>query len=128
MPWEPGQDLSQLADILKASWDANQRVMILGYRVNGTAGYVRFLASAFTNTVQFHVQHTGAGGGGATYNSATYVSSVAVDCRSNRQQDKTVTLNGIDHYYVWLIPVQEGVQLNGASGKPDQMAYLDLGT
>ena len=53
--------------------------------------------------------------------------------RANRQRDETVTRNGSDHYYMWLIPVfmnADGTytKFDGEGTTLDQMAFVDLGT
>ena len=123
----------RLKDALNAQADELQRVVSFSWRLAGTAGSVRWEASRATDFVQFHVQHTGVGGGGANYNASTFVESTEVDCRSNRIQDDTVTLNGVDHYYVWLIPVFKdphagtAVKFDGQGGRADYSVYMDLG-
>jgi hypothetical protein len=129
--WQPGQPFEVLADHLRASLDSEQRVVVLGQQYVGNDAKVRFRASASTNFVQLHVQHDGGGAGGATYDDGTFVSSAEVDCRENRQQDVTVTRNGTDHYYAWLIPVQKNagdvILFDGVMG-PDYATPIDLGT
>lgn len=136
LPREMSETLAErrLKDALNSQADELQRVVSFSYRVNGTSGYVRWEASRATNFVQFHVQHDGVGGGGSTYDPATFVESTEVDCRSARIQDDTVTLNGTDRYYVWLIPVFKdphagtAYKYDGQSSRPDAMVYMDLGT
>lgn len=116
---------------LESHFDEDQRVLVLGQRTVGTTSHLRFLAAAACLYVRVHVQHDGVGGGGSSYNAATFVSSTRVNCGTNRQQDVTVTRNGTDHYYVWLVPEfgyvnGDFVKYNGAEAG-DQMAYADLG-
>jgi len=133
--WEPGQPIELLADQLRAFMDTEQRVTVLGQQYIGNDVVTRFRASTNTNFVQFHVQHDGGGAGGSTYDDSTFVSSDEIDCRENRQQDKTITRNGTDHYYAWLIPVQKDGAGNvivydggGTPARPDYMTPIDLGT
>ena len=94
---------------------------------------VRFVASRATQFVQAQVQSTATSKGGATYSTSNYVSSTRVDCRSNRQQDLTISRNGTNRYYLFLIPVfLEGdgstyTKFDGDDGA-DKMAFADLGT
>ncbi len=115
-------------------WDNQQRVEILGWKHTGAGSDValRYRASRATQYVIEHVQSTGVGLGGATYSTSNRVSRTRVDCRQNRQQDATITRNGTDDYYVWLIPSFEDepgtyTDMDGADGD-DFMAFLYLGT
>ena len=71
----------------------------------GTTATLRFLASISCSFVRVQVQRTGTGGD--TYNQALSVSSTRVDCRQNRQQDVSITRDGVNQYYVWLVPEQQ---------------------
>lgn len=69
--------------------------------------------------------------GGATYSPLDFLSSAQVDCREDRQQDHTVTRDGVKHYYVWLIPEfgdADGTftKFDGEDGD-DHMAFADVG-
>lgn len=115
--------------------DNQQRVELTGHKDTGTGTDVaiRFRGSRATQWVQSHVQSTATDKGGATYSASNYVSSTRVDCRSNRQQDVTVSRNGTNRYYLWLVPVfLEGdgstyTKFDGVTGT-DQMVFADLGT
>ena len=78
---------------LASFWDNQQRVSIEGQKDTGTGTdvNVRFVASRATQFVQAQVQSTATSKGGATYSTSSYVSSTRVDCRSNRQQDLTIS-------------------------------------
>ena len=92
---------------LASYWDSQQRVMFMGYKEDQEAGedvLLRFMASRATKYVQVHVQSDVSGGGGAAYDPDTFVSSTQVDCRVNRLQEVTITRNGINQYWVYLIP------------------------
>lgn len=102
---------------------------ILGLRNDGVNWYLRFRAAFSALWVQVHIQGTGVGQGGSTYNPAQFVSSTLSDCRSNRVQDVTITRSG--PLWVFLIPVQyDGVATkilyDGQSGRPDNMVFLSL--
>ena len=120
---------------LASFWDNQQRVSIEGQKDTGagTDVNVRFVASRATKFVQAQVQSTATSKGGATYSTSNYVSSTRVDCRSNRQQDLTISRNGTNRYYLFLIPVfLEGdgstyTKFDGDDGA-DKMAFADLGT
>ena len=120
---------------LASFWDNQQRVSIEGQKDTGagTDVNVRFVASRATQFVQAQVQSTATSKGGATYSTSNYVSSTRVDCRSNRQQDLTISRNGTNRYYLFLIPVfLEGdgstyTKFDGDDGA-DKMAFADLGT
>ena len=128
-PW-----YSRLSRHLSSHWDEQQRVVVLGSRDKGSnTSAIRFQASRATLYVQVHLQHDGSGGGGVDYNASTSVSSNRRDMRANRQRDETVTRNGTDHYYMWLIPVfmnADGTytKFDGEGTTLDQMAFVDLGT
>ena len=115
--------------------DNQQRVELTGQKDTGTgtAVAIRFRSSRATLFVQAQVQSTATSKGGATYSTSSYVSSTRVDCRNNRQQDVTVSRNGTNRYYLWLVPVfLEGdgttyTKFDGADGA-DQMVFADLGT
>ena len=123
----------RLLRTLEQSWDAQQRVRVLGTMRSTDNVIVRFLASVQTDYVQVHVQHDGGGAGGATYNASTYVSSDRRDMRADRQRDETITRSTDAGYFVWLIPVQlQGdrttyTKYDGVDGE-DRMAFLDLGS
>ena len=116
-------------------WDNQQRVSIEGQKDTGTGTdvNVRFVSSRATQFVQAQVQSTATSKGGATYSASNYVSSTRVDCRTNRQQDLTISRNGTNRYYLFLIPVfLEGdgstyTKFDGVTGA-DKMAFADLGT
>ena len=120
---------------LASFWDNQQRVSIEEQKDTGagTDVNVRFVASRATQFVQAQVQSTATSKGGATYSTRNYVSSTRVDCRSNRQQDLTISRNGTNRYYLFLIPVfLEGdgstyTKFDGDDGA-DKMAFADLGT
>lgn len=121
----------------RAGWDWRQRVEIVGMLGHLTAGgdvRIRFRASRATNYVQVHVQTDAVGEGGDTYDPVNFHSSDRVDCLEDRQQDVTVERNGVDHFYVWLIPVSldgDGstfVKYDGEDSDDDFMAFADLGT
>lgn len=115
---------------LAAHRDEKPRAFLMGKRTAGTTSYLRFEASRLTPFVYVHVQSTAAGKGGATYDPAAYVSRDRVDCRSSTIQDRTITLDGVSQYFVWLIPVgiMTGTEIlyDGQAGRPDLMAFADL--
>lgn len=107
-------------------------VAIRGWRRDGTTLHLRFVASRVTPFVQVHVQSTGASGGGANYNATTYISSTETDCQEDRQQDVAITLNGVDRYTVWLIPITRdyagnAIKHDGQGVTNDRSAFIDLG-
>lgn len=124
--------LDRLHKFFFSHWDEQPRVEVLGTRPSGVDEVVRFRASRFTEYVQVHIQHDGAGGGGLSYNSTTFVTSTRVDCQSNRQQDYTVPRPTADDYIVWFIPVVlQGdrttyTKFDGEDGD-DFMAMIHLG-
>ena len=128
-------DLDLLVRGLASIADNQQRVEILGQKDTGTGTDVdvRFRASRATLYVQVHVQSDAVGKGGADYDAANFMSSSRVDCRSSRLQDQTISRNGTDQYFLFLIPVfLEGdrttyTKFDGVDGA-DEMAFLDLGT
>jgi hypothetical protein len=128
-------ELDRLLRGLASFWDNQQRVFPTGQKDTGTGTDVniRFMASRATRWVQVHVQSTASSKGGATYSTSNYISTTRVDCRSNRQQDVTVSRNGTNRYYLWLIPVfLEGDEstyskFDGVT-TTDRMAFIDLGT
>lgn len=114
------------------SGDASGYLTIGAKDAGDPISYLRFEASRATDFVRVHVQSSAAGKGGASYDPASFVTSDEVDCRSNRQQDRTVPRSGVDHYYVWLIPVLKSdagdvALFDGRGGRPDSMSFLDLG-
>lgn len=136
LPYGLGQDplWTELITALSEHFDENQRVQALGVRAPdgaGTTVELRFLAAPACAFVQVHVQHDGAGGGGASYNSGTFVSTDRIDCRTARQQDRSIARNGTDHYYVWLVPVWAETDASytkfDGTDESDQMAFVDLG-
>lgn len=81
--------------------------------------------------VRVQVQSTDTGKGGATYSTTNFVSSTQVDCRENRQQEVTITRDGTNTYWVWLIPEFEYesgsfTKFDGNDGE-DLMAFRYLG-
>lgn len=126
-------EFGRLLRVVASHWDEQQRVVVTGLRDTGAGSNValRFLAARACEFVRVHVQHDGAGGGGATYNSSTFVSSDRRDVRADRQRDETITRNGVDSYFVWLIPERlnpDGsyTRFDGADGA-DLMAFYSLG-
>ena len=128
-------ELDRLLRGLASFWDNQQRVQVMGQKdtVTGTDVSGRFMASRARQWVQVQVQSTASSKGGATYSTSNYVSTTRVDCRSNRQQDVTVSRNGTNRYYLFLIPVfLEGDEstyskFDGVT-TTDRMAFVDLGT
>lgn len=123
-----------LLHILSKMWDFDQRVRVIGQKAQGGAGSdvnVRFLASLHTEHVQQHVQSDAVGEGGADYDAVNYTSTARIDCRTDRQQDITISRNGTNHYYLFLIPVLlEGgsyLKFDGIDVPEDQMTFIDLG-
>ena len=126
---------NRLLKLFESHWDERPRVLIQGVRASGDDVVVRFIASRATQYVRVHIQHNGTGGGGETYDAATYVSDARVDCRASRQQDITVTRSTIYDYFVWLIPEFPNgdgstfTKYTGESGEGDDyMAHLSLGS
>ena len=128
-------ELDRLLRGMGSFWDNQQRVSVAGQKDTGTGTNVniRFMASRATQWVQAQVQSTATSKGGASYSTSNYVSSTRVDCRSDRQQDLTISRNGTNHYYLFLIPVfLEGddstyTKFDGVTAA-DRMAFADLGT
>lgn len=125
---------NRLLKLFESHWDERPRVMVQGIRPSGDNVVLRFLAARATQYVRVHVQHDGAGGGGESYNASVYVSDARVDCRSNRQQDTTITRDTGYDYFVWLIPeFLDGDQTNytrydGETGNgEDTMAFVAVG-
>ena len=89
-----------------ASWDNQQRVRYMGHKDQGTGTdvKVRFMASRATNYVQVHVQSDAVGKGGFDYAADNFISSSRVDCRAEKMQEVTISRNGSDQYWVFLIP------------------------
>lgn len=120
---------------LAAFWDGEQRVQVLGVKDSGVPGAtvdLRFKASLSTEYVQKHVQSTGLSKGGQTYSATDYVSSDRISCLTDRQQDTTVPRNGVDRYFIFLVPVlrmPDGtyVKFDGVQ-REDHMAFANLGT
>lgn len=105
---------------------------ILGLRNDGTDLHLRFLSAPDSPWVQVHVQNDDTGNGGPDYDASNYVSTTKVDCRAARVQDVTITDVPDHRTYVWLIPIQEdgagnAILMDGESGRPDRMAYAELG-
>jgi DNA-binding beta-propeller fold protein YncE len=125
-PW-----YNRLMRYVSSHWDEQPRVEILGTRDSGDNVVVRFRASRATPYVRVHVQHDAVGG--QSFDGATYVSSVRVDCRAERQQDYTVTRDTAYNYHVWFAPeLVEGdgtfTRYTGEVGEgADYMAYVGLG-
>lgn len=123
---------SRLAELLGSHYDEEQRVYPLGYRdVGSNNSVIRFRSARACQWVRVHVQHDGGGGGGVNYNASTFASSTQYDQRSERQRDVTVSRDGTNNYYVWLIPEFEEsdgtfTKFDGADGD-DHMAFMDLG-
>lgn len=122
-----------LLRLFYSHFDEQQRVVILGHSDTGAGTDVelRYLAARATEFVRVHVQHDGGGAGGATYDDTNFVSSTRVDMRVSRQQDSTISRNGTDNYFVWLIPERlnpDGsyTKFDGNDGA-DQMAFKSLG-
>ena len=87
-------------------WDNQQRVMYMGHKDQGTGTDVllRFMASRGTEYVQVHVQSDASGQGGFSYDADNFISTTQVDCRVKRLQEVTISRNGSDQYWVFLIP------------------------
>ena len=127
-------EYNRLVKFFASHWDELPRVMVQGLRPSGEDMVVRFLASRATLFVRVHIQHDGPGGGGEAFNASVYVSDTRVDCRTNRQQDTTVTRSTGNDYFVWLIPeFLEGdattyTRYDGETGEgEDKMAFVTLG-
>ncbi len=108
----PPEIRAQLNTLLlgdSVSWDALQCVMYMGHKAQGTGTDVllRFLASRATNFVVVHVQSDAVGAGGFDYDRANYVSSTRIDCRATKLQQVTISRNGTNQYWVFLIPLFE---------------------
>lgn len=127
--------VNAMVRILNVHFDEQHHVLVLGHKDTGTGTdvSVRFLASRVTEYVQVHVQSDAAGNGGAAYDASNYVSSSRTDCREDRQQDVTISRNGTDRYYLFLIPTflqgdrSTYTKFDGVDGD-DRMAFVDLGT
>lgn len=126
--------LNRLARFLGSHWDEQPRVEILGVEIEPGQAVIRFRASRITEYVQFQVQHSGPSGGGSTFNDTTYVERVHIDCRLNRQQDRTVTLSQPYEYFIFVAPkTVDGdgtsyIVYSGAAGEgEDFMAFVNLG-
>ncbi|MFH0980742.1 MAG: hypothetical protein V2A79_04295, partial [Planctomycetota bacterium] len=105
--------------------------LIIGVVYTGTDLVVRFRAPYGVGWVQCQVQSSAVGGGGMTYDPATYVSTALVDCRADRLQDQTIAVTAGLRYAVFLVPVQyDGavpptkVMYDGEGGRPDAMASV----
>ena len=122
----------RLLQLLHQSWDWQQHVQITGLLPSGDDVVLRFLASRATLFVRVHVQHTGTGGGGESYNRFTYVSDSRVDCRAARQQDVTIERDTGNDYIVWLIPEflsgDTYIRFDGSNDEGDDlMAFMAIG-
>jgi len=118
-----------LAAMVGSHFDEEQRVWITGLKyAGGNAWDVRFRAARACQFVRLHLQSSGTGG--RDYNAATSVSSTQYDMRENRQREVEVSTNGLDDYYVFLIP--EFLEPDGTYTKydgadaDDHMAYLSI--
>lgn len=127
------QYLAQVAAIVNAELDRLEP-QIIGWYHDGTNLHMRFRAALATPWVQVQVQSTAAGGGGTAYtgSAGTCVSRTLVDCRANRIQDVTVADLPYGRYVVWLVPVQQdgaglSILFDGQSGRPDNLAFIDIG-
>lgn len=152
--------IDRLVALLGSHFDEEQRVVPLGFRnIGGNQSAIRFRASRATLFVRYHVQSTaGAGstrglftrglgrhqtlglyarglGVGAdltlAYDPDNAVAAAQVDCRQDRQQEVTITRNGVDRYVVYLIPsfleTDGSHTLFDGDDAADQMAFIDLG-
>lgn len=126
-------NFSQFRRALEAHEDEQPFVRVMGVRADGTTSHVRFRPTRAIHVIQYHVQSTAAGEGGATYDPASYTSTEEVECNAidNRVVDRDVTRDGASQYFVFLIPIIEqadGTTLlcDGVSG-PDLMSFIDLG-
>lgn len=153
--------LDRLAATLGSHFDEEQRVYPLGHRASTTANQtvVRFRASRACLFVTYHVQNGVGGstlglftrglgrgtsygtqglfarglgvGGTFAYDPNEVVASGRVDCRSERQQEITITKDGVNRYVVYLIP--EFLEADGSYTKfdgedaEDRMAVVDIG-
>jgi hypothetical protein len=123
--------LTQVAALLNALLDQIEPTFV-GWRNDGTNLNVRFRAAIGTPYVRIHVQDTDPGKGGGTFDPVNFVSEVDQDCRAGGLQDVTLAELPYGRYWVWLIPVQidgAGAKLyfDGQSGRPDRMAFIDIG-
>lgn len=122
---------NRLMRYVSSHWDEQPRVEVLGVRDSGDDVVVRVRASRATPYVRVHIQHDAVGG--ESFDSVTYVSSTRVDCRTERQQDITITRGTAYNYHVWFAP--ELVEGDGTftkyTGEVDEgqdfMAYVRLG-
>lgn len=121
---------------LQQSWDWQQRVVILavsghqGLNTNETVT-IRSVCSRATLFLQLHIQTDASGEGGSAYDAVNFRASTRVDCRADRQQDHTITRNGVDRVWVYVIPVfqeRDGsfTKFDGVDAA-DQMSFIDLG-
>lgn len=150
--------LDRLVSLLGSHFDEEQRVVPLGSRnIGGNQSVIRFRASRATLWVTAHVQSStagsvygliargfpalgteglyarglGIGSAGLAYDADGAVASERVDCRQDRQQDLTISRDGVNRYVVWLVP--EFLETDGTYTKfdgedaADQMAFIDLG-
>jgi len=130
IPAPPSGDayLARLAGILNAELSRKEPT-IVGLVYDGTNLLLRFRAPYGVGWVQCQVQSSAVGGGGMTYDPATYASTALVDCRADRLQDRTIAVTAGLRYAVFLVPVQyDGagtkVMYDGAGGRPDAMASV----
>lgn len=129
-PW-----LRRLYEILREELGRKEPAL-LGYRYDQSKVYIRFRAAIGTPWVQVHIQSAdgvGGGTGGPAYDPATSVVSTEVDCRENRLQEVEVPILGTGRYIAFLVPVLydgEGTKIlfDGQSGRPDHIAFFDMGT
>lgn len=153
--------VDRLSALLGSHIDEEQRVIPLGHRdIGGNQSKVSFRASRACQFVRYHVQHSGQSQGSTrglftrglgrhatlglwtrglglpsgvsmAYDQGASVATGQVDCRSERQQEITITRDGTNRYCVYLIP--EFLEVDGTFTKfdgvdsDDRMAYVDLG-
>jgi hypothetical protein len=107
-----------------------KEALALSWRDDGANVHIRYRAALSTPWVQFHVQSTQAGEGGATYDTTNFTESTEIDCRASRVQDDTLPSLTDDDYYVWLIPVQKDsagtVKYDGEGGLPDFKVFAHI--
>jgi hypothetical protein len=129
VPWSREQPPSSATRIaLDAHLDEQAEVRSVSHRNDGTTSHIRIKPARALEYVRLHVQTN------ATYNAAVSVSSERIRCAGERVIDRTVTRDGVSHYYAFIIPSGTDpatggeLRFDGTAGHADDyMSYIDLG-
>jgi len=152
--------INRLAALLGSHFDEEQRVYPLGARdIGGNQSVIVFRASRACQFVRVHVQNSGQvsaspiglftrglarhetkglyarglgiGDARSSYIAGSASSTTDIDCRSERQQQSTVSRDGTNAYIAWVIPrfleVDGSFTLFDGVDAEDRMCFFDLG-